>query len=839
MRAAARTRFTLANGLSVLLHEDHRLPLVAVHLAYRVGSADEPEGRYGLSHLYEHLMYGGSANLPGSYIRQLSAIGAHDLNGRSLLDSTHYFETVHRDALEFVLRAEADRMAHLFTADSARVLDRQRDVVLNELRQYRERGEGQAFERLAEISYAPGHPYRHGVIGREADLQRITLEDARGFGARYYHPGNAVLALAGDVNAEQAQRLCERHFGGLPAADIARTRPPELPIAAASRQVVEAAVRSPALYRVWNLPAPASQREQQTQALLARMFEARFSALRLQARYRYGRLGSQIEISRESADGLAIAQLDRDWRQLIIEGFSESELEQGRLWQDQLIAQRCDSRQGVAELMIEAELLGDGDGGDVGSLLQALAVEPHELQLLPQPVGGVLDRDCGVAASIAVKDRSYRGSDHFLPMAADCASPPILKSPPLEHSSSRLLARRKSSEVLAVRMILPGVGAAAHMGLAQLTTTLLHTQLKPATAALGVDISADVQPDCVRYAWVATTQQSLAVLGLVEAALSRPDFDGAAFERARAQQLEAIAGDIGRAETATERLLAEASGTPIANGLQTRVTALTLDDVLAFHRRQYEPIRLMVGDGSPGEAQGFPCVPVALREFPGFTRATRLIDIPGAAQTLVTVAWPLPACDRREEAALQMLDALLAGRFASRLNLRLREELGWTYGVRSHIGAAATARRYQIQAWVPASRAADTRDEIIEAVELLIRDGVDEPTFRQLRRSEVLRQPGSIERVTALADLIETRLRLGLIDGKDWSGFEETAALEAADVQAAAVRCLPIAAAISVIAGDAAQLRRLGVGAEYLQADLPATKAAGAQSRASPLLQNS
>ncbi|WP_428311784.1 M16 family metallopeptidase [Hydrocarboniphaga sp.] len=818
MRAAASMRLTLANGLRVLLHQDHRLPLVAVHLAYRVGAADEPEGGYGLSHLYEHLMYGGSANLPGSYIRQLSAIGAHDLNGRSLLDSTHYFETVNRDALDFALRAEADRMARLFTADSARVLDLQRDVVLNELRQYRERAEGQAFERLAEISYAPGHPYRHGIIGREADLQRITLDDARAFGRRHYHPGNAVLALAGDVDAEKAQRLCERHFGSLPAGDVTRTTLPEPPTAPAARHDVEAAVRSPLLYRIWNLPAPASQSEQQTQALLARMiearFEARFSALRLQARYRYGRLGSQIEISLEHAGSAALARLDREWKQLTIDGFSDGEREQGRLRQQQLIAQRCDGLQAVAELMVEAELQGDGEEGDVAQLLSRLAAEPHELQLLPQPVGAVPDRDGAVAASIAVKDRSYRGIELFVSPAADGIALPVSRSPRLQHKASLLLAHRQHSGLLATRLIVPGGNAletGSQMGLAQLATTLLHAQLKPAAAALGVDISADAQPDCVRYGWVAATQQSLAVLGLVEAALSRPDFDGAALECARAQQLEAIASDIGRAETATERLLAAASGTPIANGQQTRVAALSLDDVLAFHRRQPEPIYLMVGKRSPVETGGFPRFPAAEEQSPGFDRASGLIDIAGAAQTLVTVAWPLPACDRRQEAALQMLDALLAGRFASRLNLRLREELGWTYGVRSRIGAAAVARRYQIQVWVPASRAADTRDEIIEAVERLIRDGIDEPAFRPLQRSEVLRQPGSIERVTALADLIETRLRLGLIDGEAWSGFEEAATLDAADVQAAAARCLPTEAAISVIAGDAAQLSRFGI----------------------------
>jgi zinc protease len=392
MYAAAGTRFTLANGLRVLLHEDHRVPLIAVHVAYRVGAANEPDGCYGVSHLYEHLMYGGSTNLPGSYIQQLSAVGAHDLNGRSLLDSTHYFETVHRDALEFTLHAEADRMAQLLTADSAQVLDLQRQVVLNELRQYRERGDGQALERLAEISYAPGHPYRHGIIGREADLQRITLDDARAFGRRYYHAGNAVLALAGDIDAGQARRVCERYFGSLAGGGAPALPQPVLNAAPASSQIIEAAVPGFSLHRVWNLPAPASQQEQQIQAQLARLIERRLSALRLQVRYRYGRLGSQIDVGLERGDRAAleaaISELDREWSRLLLDGFTEAEIEAGRSQQGQLIAQRCDGRQGVAELMIEAELYGcEGPDTDCGAFLGLLAADPYELQLHPRPVG--------------------------------------------------------------------------------------------------------------------------------------------------------------------------------------------------------------------------------------------------------------------------------------------------------------------------------------------------------------------------------------------------------------------------------------------------------------------
>jgi zinc protease len=839
------SRFRLANGLRVLLLEDHRAPLVAVHVAYAAGAADEPEGCHGLAHLYEHLMYGGSANLRGAYLTHLLDAGAHDLNGRTGLDSTHYFETVHTQALEFALFAEADRMGSLLPALGEDTLERQRKVVLNELRQYRERSDGRAQQLLAELSHAPGHPYRHGIIGSEADLSRITLDQAREFGRRHYHPGNALLALAGDLSEQQARQLCERYFGAIAAAESVTAQAAMPQPAAAARRVVESPAASGfQLYRLWNLPAPASVAEQQSQALLARLVQARLQAKRAPAgigpelRYRPGRLGAQLELSFRCADAAdfdaATRWLDRQWRQLLDAGPNEAEFAQNRQFMAQALAQGLDSRQGLAERMIEIELLTPGqtlaalDAFDVidrASLQQCaqrwLGAAPFELEYR-QP------------AQRAAASATQKRMPPAIGPAGGHGELPPLQAYRLASGLRLLLARRPNTALLSARLIVAGGGALEtprQMGLAQLSASLLQLAgehgaaltLSEAAAAQGVDLSTEAQADCIRLAWSSTRAQSLSVLAAADRALMQPGTDEAAFLRLRERQLSAIAGDAARAESATQRvlpaLLFGACGR-IPRGLRSSLAELGIDDVAAFHRCQYLPqqaVCLLVGDpalediGAQPEEPAMASAPAwpADAAWPAWAEpaAAYLIDMPGAAQALVTLAWRLPRSDAAQEVALNALDRLLAAGFSSRLNLRLREDLGWSYGVRSRLGDEAHARRYEIQAWVPAERAADTRAEILRAVDTLGRHGVAPAALQALHRSEALRSAASVERSASLAQRLESRLRLGLLDQPASCWPQQFTDLRAENLRSAAQRLLRLEAAITVVAGDASALR--------------------------------
>ena len=208
--------FKLANGLTVIVHEDHKAPVVAVSMWYNVGSKDEPKGKTGFAHLFEHLMFNGSENLPGDYFNYLQQVGATDYNGTTCYDRTNYFETVPAGALERALFMESDRMGHLLGAVTQGVLDNQRSVVQNEKRQNDNRPGGLVQYQLFETLFPAGHPYHHTTIGSMADLDAASLADVKQWFRDRYGPNNAVLVIAGDVNAAEARPLVEKYFGAIP-----------------------------------------------------------------------------------------------------------------------------------------------------------------------------------------------------------------------------------------------------------------------------------------------------------------------------------------------------------------------------------------------------------------------------------------------------------------------------------------------------------------------------------------------------------------------------------------------------------------------------------------------
>src|SRR6266542_1600457 len=224
------TQFKLDNGLTVLVHEDHTVPIVAVDVWYRVGSREEVAGRTGFAHLFEHMMFKGSAHVPEQqhfkYVQEAGGWG----NGTTNHDRTNYFEVLPSNYLELGLWLESDRMGFLLDTLTKEKLDNQRDVVRNERRQrYDNAPYGMAYKALAENLYPPNHPYHHLAIGEHADLEAASLEDVRAFFKKWYVPSNASLAIAGDVDPEQVKALVQKYFGSLPSPKgpaPARTVPP-------------------------------------------------------------------------------------------------------------------------------------------------------------------------------------------------------------------------------------------------------------------------------------------------------------------------------------------------------------------------------------------------------------------------------------------------------------------------------------------------------------------------------------------------------------------------------------------------------------------------------------
>jgi zinc protease len=249
---------TLANGLRVVVNPDRAAPIVAVNLWYDVGSRDEDPGHTGFAHLFEHIMFQGSAHVSsGEHLSRMQSAGG-SVNATTWFDRTNYFETIPTGALDLALWLEADRLATLPEALTAANFENQRDVVKEEKRQrYDNQPYGDAIERLVSLVFPPDHPYGHTTIGSMADLDASIVDDAVNFFRRHYLPGTAVLTLVGEVDPERGFELAERYFGAIPAGiRPERTVPAALPpLIGRPRQDVSADVPQEAVYRTWRLPA--------------------------------------------------------------------------------------------------------------------------------------------------------------------------------------------------------------------------------------------------------------------------------------------------------------------------------------------------------------------------------------------------------------------------------------------------------------------------------------------------------------------------------------------------------------------------------------------------------
>jgi len=260
--ALAYERFTLPNGLTVVVHEDHKAPVVAVSVWYHVGSSYEPEGKTGFAHLFEHLMFQGSENHKDEFFKPFELAGATDQNGTTWLDRTNYFETVPTTALDMALWMESDRMGHLLGAIGQPQLDEQRGVVQNEKRQGENQPYGRASELIQAEAFPANHPYHHDTIGSMADLNAASLGDVKQWFRDYYGAANTVVVLAGDITPAVAKEKMLKYFGDIAAGPrVPRPQPWVAPRQQSTRGTMTDNVAQTRIYREWNVPPRGSTDE--------------------------------------------------------------------------------------------------------------------------------------------------------------------------------------------------------------------------------------------------------------------------------------------------------------------------------------------------------------------------------------------------------------------------------------------------------------------------------------------------------------------------------------------------------------------------------------------------
>ena len=342
------TKHTLANGLDVLLHEDRDCPIVAVNLWYHVGSKNEQPGRTGFAHLFEHLMFEGSEHHDTGYFPPLQGAGA-SVNGSTNADRTNYWEVVPSSALELALWMESDRMGFLLPALTEAKLTNQRDVVLNERRQnYENRPYGLAPMAMVAALFPPDHPYHWTTIGDVNDLHAARLDEVRQFFSTYYHPANASLALAGDIDSAEALELVRAYFEDLPPGPpVGPVAPAPAALSSETRLLLEDRVELPRVYISWLTPAMFAEGDAEldlaadllangkTSRLYRRLvFEERI-ATDVSAAQNSREIAGFLQLAATAAPGHSLSELERaiveEVAKLAAEGPTDDEIERGRV----------------------------------------------------------------------------------------------------------------------------------------------------------------------------------------------------------------------------------------------------------------------------------------------------------------------------------------------------------------------------------------------------------------------------------------------------------------------------------------------------------------------------
>ena len=436
-------KFTLDNGLEVVVHEDRKAPVVAVSIWYNVGSKDEPKGRTGFAHLFEHLMFNGSENAPGEYFTYTRGMGATDLNGTTWFDRTNYFQTVPRPALEQALFLESDRMGHLLGAVTQQNLTNQIGVVQNEKRQGDNEPFGLVEYAQLEALFPEGHPYRHSTIGSMADLDAATLEDVKSWFRDNYGPNNAVLVLAGDISAAEARPLVEKYFGDIPRGPVNEPAKADVPTLPAPKvETMTDRVANTRLYRNWAVPGlldPESIALDVAAGVLGGLASSRLdnelvrkdqTAVRvsayLQPFHRVGMFDVQVDVKPGVDPDMVAQRLDRIIADFIANGPTEDEVQ--RVVMSEVAGRNRGLEQvggfgGKAVALAEGELYADDTEfykkqllrygrvtpADVRAAMQKWLTRPvYALRVDPGERGAYEEAKGSAGGSVAQRPRYYR-----------------------------------------------------------------------------------------------------------------------------------------------------------------------------------------------------------------------------------------------------------------------------------------------------------------------------------------------------------------------------------------------------------------------------------------------
>jgi zinc protease len=811
-------KFVLDNGLTLLVHEDHSVPIVAVNLWYHVGSRNESRGKTGFAHLFEHFFFNGSENYPHGFREAMDDLGANNRNGTTNTDRTNFFEDVPVSALDRTLYLEADRMGFLSNSISKEMLERERGVVQNEKRQGENQPYGRVFSRLVEMVYPYSHPYSWSTIGSMDDLNAASLEDVRDWYKTYYGPNNCVLALTGDITPEHALEVVKKYFGGIPPGPPLTRAEEWIPKFERNiRDEMTDRVPQARVYRYYHAPAWKDPQLQHV-SLLADLLSGSKSA-RLDRRLIYekdlatdvaafisdGELASGLILQATVKPGVDPAAVEKE-----IDAVIGELLKNGPSAEE---VQRSQSRN-LAEFVRGTERLGAfGGRADVLAESMTFAGRPDAYLDRLQTMATATPADIAKAAKQWLDAHHYTmvvrpapqlnaGKTEIdrkvLPALGDAPDVtfPKVQRAMLSNGMKIMLMERHNVPLVNLDLAVDAGSSsdsAAQAGLAGLamdaldegTATRDTFRIADELDALGARVTTGNSLDLSLVSLNALPMNLRPSLDIFADVVLHPAFPEDQVTLLRQQRLARIRQEQANPVTAASRIVPRliygenhAYGVPLTGtGYSSTLAKLTRNDLVAWHRSWFHPNNstlIVTGDVTMEKL-----LPELERTFStwkaGHTPAKKLntvahtaghkvylIDKPDAPQSVIVATHISEPGGLAEDLAIETVMRNFGGMATSRLNRNLRLDKHWSYGTSGAINNARGQRPFLVVAPVQTDK---TKEAIVEVQKEIRGLAGERPIageeFDSIVRGQVMRLPGSYETLRSLTNAAIGMLTLG------------------------------------------------------------------------------
>mgnify|MGYP001178448432 FL=1 len=854
-------KFTLDNGLTVVVHEDRKAPIVAVSIWYHVGSKNEPEGKTGFAHLFEHLMFNGSENYDAEYFEPFENVGATGMNGTTWFDRTNYFETVPTPALEMALWMESDRMGHLLGAVTQEKLDNQIGVVQNEKRQGDNQPYGKTQYRILEALFPPGHPYRHSTIGSMADLSAASLETVQQWFKDYYGAANTLLVLAGDIDVDQAKTLTAKYFGDIDAGPPVTRMKAAVPTHLSdTHEVMYDRVPQARVFHNWVAPGRTTRAAAELELVAtilgsgknSRLYQALIydqqlavdASSSLQGQELVSMFDIDVTLQPDASMDRVNAIIERELQSFIDNGPTADELQRVQTRINARVVRGLEQIGGFggkAVTLAQSALYADDPGfwktrlewinAATPERIKATAAEwlgrgRYKLEVYPfgdfATTESSVDRSAGLPSVGAMPDLVF----------------PTVERAELENGFKVVLAQRSAVPVVNIALQFDAGYAAdsfGTLGAASFTMSMLDEgtstrdalQIAAEAESLGAYIFTDSDLDTSTASLSALKTQLEPSLDLFSEVVKEPAFPEDELARLRKRWIAGIGQEKNEPVQLALRTLPllmygddHAYGIPFTgSGTEASINALTRDELVSWHQTWIRPSNgtlFVVGDTTMEEMlpllnqyfgawkENRMAVPekniaeVAMKEG-----SVYLIDKPGAPQSLILAGHVAPSTGADNNIDILTMNDVIGGSFTARVNMNLREDKGWAYGAYTFMQDARGQRPWLAYAPVQTDKTADSIKELTrEMDEFLSSAPARQGELDKSVRNNVNSLPGQFETAGAVLNALLSNDRFGRPDNYISSLKRRYEAVDLSGVHAAAQQVIHPENLIWLIVGD-------------------------------------